>query len=81
MYCDPRMKLPSVKKDAGYYLRVWRAERNLAMFEAAEYFGIGPSHLSLIESGHRNASPKHAVKMAKATKAPVELFLGIAVTR
>ena len=36
---------------------------------------------SLMENGHRNASPKVAAKLAKAMKAPLELFLGIEVTR
>lgn len=76
------MKLPRVtKKDAGFYLRVWRAERALTKDASARFFGIGPSQLSLIESGRRNASPEVAAKMADATGAPIELFLGIAVTR
>lgn len=68
-------KLPRVtKKNAGYYLRVWRAERDLSIRNAASSFGITPSHLSLIESGLRGASPDVAIAMAAATGAPIDTF-------
>jgi len=63
------------KKDAGYYLRVWRAERNLAVFQAAKCFGIGSSQWSLLEAGKRNASPTVAEQLAEATSAPLDIFL------
>jgi len=68
-------------KDRGYYLRVLRAEQNWQQAEAAAYFGISPTHWSLLEAGKRNASPELAVKFAFVTGVPVELFLGVEVTR
>ncbi len=76
------MRLPKVKKhDRGYYLRVWRAERDLSIGQAAEVFGVSPSFWSLLEDGRRNASPKVAAELANATGQPIEIFLGIEVTR
>lgn len=72
------VNLPRVtKKDAGYYLRVWRAERNLSMYEAAPVFGIKSSMWSLLEDGLRFASPRLARKLAKATGGPLEVFLNM----
>ena len=76
------VRVPKItKRDKGFYLRVWRAERDLTRAQAARVFGINPSHWSLMEDGRRNASPKLAAKLAAATKQPLELFLGIAVSR
>lgn len=76
------MALPKVtKRDRGYYLRVWRAERNLTADAAAKVFGIDSSHWSLIESGRRNASPKIAAQLADAVGQPIQMFLGIAVPK
>ena len=74
-------KLPPVKKDRAYYLRVFRAEHDLSQTEAAEYFGVGTSMWSLMEDGKRSPSPKIAAKLAKVTGVQIEVFLGIEVTR
>lgn len=75
-------KIPKPKRrNRAYYLRVWRAERDLTTAEAAAVFGLHPSHWSLMERGKRNASPKVAAHLAAATGQPIEMFLGIAVTR
>jgi transcriptional regulator with XRE-family HTH domain len=63
------------KRNAGYFLRVFRAERNLQQGDLATLFGINKSHISLIEAGKRNASPHVAELMAKATGAPMDVFL------
>jgi transcriptional regulator with XRE-family HTH domain len=71
-------KLPRAKrKNAGYYLRIWRAERDLTQSEAAKYFDIKPSHWSLLEDGRRFASPAVAKQLAEATGAPLETFLNM----
>jgi len=75
------MKLPRVNKDRGYYMRIFRATYGFSHQQAAEWLGVTPSFWSLLEHGHRHASPKVAVKLAAVTKAPIELFLGIEVTR
>ena len=74
-------RLPRVIKDRSYYMRVLRAEHGWDQAQAAKFFGLNQSHWSLMEKGRRNASPDVAVKLAQATSAPIELFLGIAVTR
>lgn len=76
------MALPKrTKKDRGYYLRVWRAERDLTIAQAAKVFRMDPSHWSLIEAGGRNASPKLAAKLAAAVGQPIQMFLGIPVPK
>lgn len=75
------MKLPRIKKDRRYYLRVFRAEYDLSQSAAAKMFGVSASHWSLLEDGKRLASPQVAAKLAEATKAPIELFLGVEVSR
>ena len=75
------MKLPKVKKDRGYYMRIFRATYGLNRAEAAALFGLNPSFWSLMEAGKRNASPVTAAQLAKTIGAPLELFLGIEVTR
>ena len=75
------MKLPAVKRDRSFHLRIFRATYNLSKYEAAKLLGIGPSHWSLLERGRRNASPSLAAKLAAMTGEPLELFLGIKVTR
>jgi transcriptional regulator with XRE-family HTH domain len=73
-----KKKYPKVtKKDAGYYLRVWRAERNLTQSEAAQLFGIGSSFLCLIEAGARFPAPKLAKEFSRITKSDIELFLNV----
>ena len=69
------MALPKVKKDRGYYLRVWRAERDLSVADAAKHFGIGAAHWSLLENNRRNASPSVGAELAKATGTSIELFI------
>lgn len=72
------MAFPKVtRRDSKYYLRVWRAERDLSMDDAAKVFRIGPAHWSLLESGKRHASPKLAKRLAQATSQPIETFLGL----
>ena len=75
------MKQPAIVTGPGYHLRVWRAERNLTIREAAKLFRVTASHLSLVEAGKRLASPTLAYRMAQATKAPIETFLGVRVSR
>ena len=84
MYIDSHMKStqpPKLVNGPGFYLRVWRAERGLTICAAAKYFGISSSQLSLIERRNRNASPALAAKFAEATGGPIEVFLGVEVTR
>lgn len=82
MYRDSRMALPKVtKKDAGYYLRIWRAERDLTQHQAARFFDVTPSHWSLLEDGKRAASPLLAQVLAKATGARIEVFLNLEVAK
>ena len=76
------MAFPKVtKRDRGYYLRVWRAERDLTIAEAAATFRVNPSHWSLVEAGKRNASPRLAAHLAAITGQPIEMFLGIPVPK
>lgn len=65
------------KRDVGYVLRLYRAERDWTMTTAAKRFGINASYWSLLESGHRHAAPELAQRLSKATGAPLELFLGL----
>lgn len=76
----PRIPKPK-RRNRAYYLRVWRAERDLTVAQAAALFNLHPSHWSLMESGKRNASPKVAAHLAAATGQPIEMFLGIAVPK
>ena len=76
------MRKPRITKyGPGRILRVWRAERDLTIADAAQLFRLSASQWSLIEAGKRNASPELAVKLAAATSAQIEYFLGIKVTR
>lgn len=75
------MKLPRVKKDGRYFLRVFRAEHDLTQTAAAKLFGISPSHWSLMEEGKRLPSPQVAARLAEVTAAPIEVFLNVKVTR
>ncbi len=72
------MALPKPRKrDRGFYLRIWRAERDLTIAKAASLFGINPSHWTLIEHGKRNASPLLAQQLADATGQPIQMFLNM----
>lgn len=71
------MKSLRVKKDAGYYLRVWRAERDLTQAEAAAHFKITPSHWSLLESGARYPSRTLAKRIVRETGMRLEIALGL----
>lgn len=71
------MKLPAIKKDIGYFLRVFRATYGFSQGKAAKMFKMSASHWSLLEDGRRNASPELAQELAKVTGAPIELFLGL----
>ena len=75
------MKQHPIVTGPGFHLRVWRAERNLSIKAAAKLFRVTPSHLSLIESGKRHAGAPLAFRIARATKAPIETFLGVKVSR
>jgi len=77
----PVMKLPRVKKDKGYHLRMFRAAHDLTQAQAAQLFGVSASHWSLMEDGKRTASPEIAAEMAKAMAVPIEIFLDVEVTR
>ncbi len=74
-------KARRIVKDRGYYMRVWRAERKMTRVEAAKHFGMGPAQWSLLELGQRNAGAEFAGKLAVEIGQPIELFLGIEVTR
>lgn len=72
------MALPKVtKKDAGFYLRIWRAERDLTIKKAASLFSVTPSFFSLLEAGQRFAAPSLAKELSDATGAPLEVFLNM----
>lgn len=43
----------TTKRDLGFYMRVYRAERDLSQVQLAGLLGIKPSHVSLLESGRR----------------------------
>ena len=77
IYRPQSMKLPRIKKDAGYFLRVLRAEHNLSQEQAAKRLGVSPSHWSLLEAGKRLPDSTKAEKLAIATGAPLRLFLGL----
>ena len=69
-------KLPKrTPRDAGFFLRILRAERNISQREAADLFGVSKAYWSLLESRKRNASPKLAERLAEATDAPMDIFL------
>lgn len=70
-----------IRKDGGYYLRILRAEQDWKQTDAADYFGVTPSHWSLLEDGKRNASPQLAAELSRLTGAPIEVFLGVDVPR
>ena len=70
-----KQALPPIVKDVGYFLRVFRAERGLSQWWAAQYFGINPSHWSLLEHQQRVPSPALAKRLSIATGAPFELLL------
>jgi transcriptional regulator with XRE-family HTH domain len=71
-------KQPKVtKKDLGYYMRVWRAERDLSQSDAARFFGMGPSHWSLMEDGKRKASPDLAIQLEAAGVADFKMLVGV----
>ena len=67
-------RLPEIVKNAGYWLRVWRAEHNLTQYEAARLFNISPSHYSRIEAGLEEAGEAVAQQFADATKHPLVIF-------
>lgn len=67
----------AITKDVGYYLRVYRAKRNLTQAAASRRFRVSPSHWTLLERGHRRPSPLLANLLAKETGAPLRLLLGI----
>ncbi len=71
------MRLPRVRYDQGYYLRMFRARYNLTQADAARLFEMSPSHWSLLEDGKRTFSPQQAEKMAKVTGADIRLFIGV----
>ena len=71
----PHVRLPPVKKDQGYWLRLFRATNNISQQGAALRFGISPSHWSRLEDGNRIPGAKLATKLARATGVPVETFL------
>lgn len=70
-------KLPRVKRDCGYYLRVFRATYGFSQAEAAAFFGVGVSHWSLVEAGLRNFSPTKAFQIAAVIGSPPELLMGV----
>jgi transcriptional regulator with XRE-family HTH domain len=68
-------------KDARYYLRMWRAEKDISQQRAAQMFNVTASHWSLLEGGHRTPSPELAAELARKIGQPIEVFLGVEVKR
>jgi transcriptional regulator with XRE-family HTH domain len=78
IFCGVKKKLPPItKKDAGYFMRVWRAERDLSQRQAGRCFNMKPSFWSLVENGKRFLSPRLAKILAEATGQPIEVFLNM----
>jgi len=69
-------KAKPVRKDLGYYLRVYRAKRDMTQVELAAVLGINPSHLSLIEAGRRFPGRELTRQIRALTGAPVHALLG-----
>ena len=74
-------KLPTVKRNAGYYLRVFRAIYRLSQLEAAAFFGISGAHWCLVENGHRHLSPQKAHDIAAVIGCPSALLQGVRESR
>ena len=64
------------KKDLGFYMRVYRAERDLTQGDLAEILGITPSFLSLIERGHRFPGREMMSKIREVIGVPIHALLG-----
>ncbi len=69
-------RIQKLKKDLGYYLRVYRAERNLSQSDLALALGVSSSAVSLIEAGKRFPGRLVTLKIRKMTGAPVHVLLG-----
>ena len=70
------VKRRATKKDLGYYLRVYRAERAMSQHELAAALGLSHSSISLIEGGRRNPSRETLAKIHALTGAPIDALLG-----
>lgn len=68
-------KLLKVKKDCGYYLRVYRAIHGLNQEQAAKRFGISNSMWCSVEAARRNFSPLVAERVAIEVGVPLELLV------
>lgn len=71
------MKLKHVPKDRAYYLKQWRLNYGLSTSEAADHFGISPSHWSMLESQRRSPSPELAARLAQEVGQPLSVILGV----
>lgn len=70
-------RLPKIKKDRGYFLRMFQAQFDWTNAQAAEHFGIGQSQWSLLRDMKRNASPALAERIAAETGADFkDLLMG-----
>jgi len=67
--------IPPVKKDLGFYMRVFRAQRHLSQLELAELLDVKPSMVSLLESGQRAPGRDVAKVLMELTGAPWEVVL------
>lgn len=69
--------LPNVKKDAGYYMRVFRAEHGLTQEAAGEHVGVSGGHWSYIENGEKKPSAALGKRLADLTGGPLGVLLGL----
>lgn len=61
-------------------LRSFRISKGWKLTKAAGHFGISVSHLSELETGKSKPSVEVAAKLAKKTKIPVMVLLGLEAT-
>jgi len=69
-------KQKPIRRDLGYYLRVYRAKHDMTQVELAALLGIHNSTLSLIESGNTFPSRPVMIKIRALTGAPTHALLG-----
>lgn len=63
------------KRDLGFYLRVYRAERGMNQMDLAAALGIGASFLSLLERGKRAPGRELMAKMRSLIGIPIHALL------
>ena len=69
--------MEELTKDAGDYIRDWRARHDLTKVAAGAILGITPTHLYYLETGRRFASPVIADALSKLTGQPITVFLNM----